>query len=108
MTNANFNLQADLLHVEAVLDRLLAAIEAVTTLGDSALSIQRQMSEIGYTNTEEEREWLQATQRKAKAIADVSHSVPVILWSFADAPLDIPGDLVKSIEKAMKENENNG
>lgn len=107
MTNASFNLQADLLHVEAVLDRIMSAIEAVTTLGDSALSIQRQMSEIGYTGTEEEREWLESTQRKAKAIADVSHSVPVILWSFADAPLDIPGDLVRSIENAMKENENN-
>ena len=106
MTNANFNLQADLLHVDAVLDRLLAAIEAVATLGDSALSIQRQMSEIGYTNTDEERKWLEEIQRAAKGIADLSHTVPVILWSFADAPLDIPGDLMKSIEKAMKENEN--
>ena len=50
MTNANFNLQSDLLHVETVLDRLLAAIEAVDTLGDSSLSSDDQMCETSNTD----------------------------------------------------------
>jgi len=93
-----FNLQSDLVHLDAVLDRIGANVAAAAEVVQCAERIQSQLSAMGYERTEEEREWVAQSQAKAKAIADAAHSVPIRLWSFASASIDVQGDLVKSIE----------
>lgn len=99
MKDPQFDLDADLLHLEAMLKRISSVIDAADELEPMAARVQQKLRTMPFEETEEQRYWVASLKNDAELIGDRACRLPTLLWSVSRASLDIHGDLVKSINE---------